>query len=90
MAQREGYAEEAQAEFNALEAKLTHNEDFDFEHWKNEILKLAEQAIVAAYYYDEGAARYLLKTDKDVKAAVELLSSKENYGRILSSPRKRK
>ena len=90
VAQREGYAEEAQAEFNALEAKLTHNEDFDFEHWKNEILKLAEQAIVAAYYYDEGAARYLLKTDKDVKAAVELLSSKENYGRILSSPRKRK
>ena len=90
VAQREGYAEEAQTEFNALEAKLTHNEDFDFEHWKNEILKLAEQTIVAAYYYDEGAARYLLKTDKDVKAAVELLSSKENYGQILSSPRKRK
>lgn len=89
MAAREGYAEVARDELAALEARLKHNEDFDFAHWRPEIQRLVEHAIVAAYYYDAGAARYALRDDKDVRAAAALLADDARYRQLLAAPRRR-
>lgn len=86
MARREGYAESAAAEFAALEAKLSRNDDFDFTHWEKEIRALVEHNIVQAYYYDEGAARYDLRLDKTLDAALPVLCSDDAYRRLLSVP----
>lgn len=89
VAAREGYAEVARDELAALEARLKHNEDFDFAHWRPEIQRLVEHAIVAAYYYDAGAARYALRDDKDVRAAAALLADDARYRQLLAAPRRR-
>lgn len=86
VARREGYSEEAKAELDALEAKLIHNEDFDFQHWERDIRELVEQTIVEAYYYDAGAARYSLRDDRDLKRALEVLTDDTAYRQLLSAP----
>lgn len=84
VARFEGYDSEAKAELDALEKKLQHNEDYDFRRWENEIRKVVEGAILENYYYDAGKEEYLLKTDKDVHRAVEMMRSRKEMHKILS------
>jgi carboxyl-terminal processing protease len=70
-------------EFDALEAKLKHNEDADYKYWKNNILDLVESSIAADYYYQEGEEARIYRTDKDLAKAIALLKNKEEYERIL-------
>ena len=83
VAQREGYTEEASREFDALEAKLSHNENFDFQHWKKEIKRLVEINLVGCYYYDQGASIYGLRDDKVVHEALEVLCHDQRYRLLL-------
>lgn len=84
VARLEGYAEEAKAEFDALEAKLIHNEDFDFRRWEKEIRRCVERTIVGFYYYTRGEAEYELRDDKDLDTAIGLLKDDARYRGILS------
>lgn len=90
IARLEGYAEEAKGEFDALEAKLKHNEDFDFRRWEKEIRRIAECAIVSRYYYESGATRYLLSDDETLREALRILTDNEQYRQLLSAPAKTK
>lgn len=83
IAEFEGYAEYAKAEFDALEAKLQHNEAHDFKKWEKEIRKVVESAIINNYYYQRGATTYLLRYDNDVDKAIELLNDPARYQSIL-------
>lgn len=86
VADREGYAEEAKAEFDALEAKLTHNEDFDFQRWEKEVRQLVERTIVADYYYQAGQAAYDLRDDKDLEEALALARDDARRRALLAPP----
>lgn len=86
VADREGYAEEAKAEFDALEAKLTHNEDFDFQRWEKEVRQLVERTIVADYYYQAGQAAYDLRDDKDLEEALDLARDDVRRRALLAPP----
>ena len=83
LAKREGYSVEAEKEFAALEAKLSHNEDFDFQRWKKEIKRLVEMNLVGCYYYDRGAAVYSLGDDKVVREALQVLQNDQRYRQLL-------
>ena len=83
VAQREGYAQEAKAEIDSLEAKLKHNEDFDYRHWEKQIREAVESMIVENYYYDRGLAEYELRDDKDVEEALKILRDSKRYNSIL-------
>lgn len=84
MARFEGYDTEAAAELDALEKKLKHNEGYDFKRWEPEIRKTVEGALIESYYYDAGLYKYLLKTDKDVNRAIEMMRDKSLLHKILS------
>lgn len=84
MARFEGYDQEAAAELDALEKKLTHDADYDFRRLEPEIRKVVEAAIVENYYYEEGRLRYLLKTDNDVRRAAEMMRNRREMHKILS------
>ena len=86
MAQFEGYADSAAAEFKALENKLSHNEDYDLDHWKPEIKKLLNAEIVRRYYYQKGVIENQLKYDKALHQAIRVLRRPDEYHRILSRP----
>lgn len=84
VARFEGYDTEATAELDALEKKLKHNEGYDFRRWEPEIRKTVEGALIESYYYDAGLYKYLLKTDKDVNRAIEMMRDKSLLHKILS------
>ena len=82
VAEFEGYYEDAKEEFEALEKKLEHNLDREFERFKKDIKELMAQEIVKRYYYQSGALQEALKADEDLTKAIEVLGS-EVYDKIL-------
>ncbi len=83
LAKFEGYYEDAKEEFNALEKKLTHNVERDLEINKELLKSLIGRDIVACYYYDEGAVEFSLRSDNQLKRALEVIAGDE-YDKALS------
>lgn len=83
LARFEGYYDDAKPEFDALAKKLSHNVAKDLDYNKQYIKRLIENDIVAAYYYQGGAIRNSLRYDKQVKEAVRLLNTPEEYKKLL-------
>ena len=88
LARFEGYYDDAKPEFDALARKLSHNVAKDLDYNKQYIKRLLENDIVAAYYYQGGAIRNSLRYDKQVKEAVRLLNTPEEYKKLLSPSEK--
>lgn len=88
LAKFEGYYDDAKVEFEALKKKLSHNVAKDLDYNKETIKHLLENDIVAAYYYQGGAIRNSLRYDKQVKEAMKLLNSPEEYQKKLRPVKK--
>ena len=88
LAKFEGYYDDAKPEFEALKKKLSHNVVKDLDYNKEYIKQLLENEIVAAYYFQAGAIQNSLRYDKQIKEAVKLLNSPEEYGKILRPAKK--
>ena len=86
MAEFEGYLTDAQAEFDALEKKLTHNLDRDLDYFSKEIKNMIALEIVKRYYYQRGSIIEQLKEDPDLKEAVKILTAPAEYTRLLAAP----
>lgn len=84
IAEFEGYLKDASAEFTALEQKLSHDVERDFENFKSEICNLLADEIVTRYYYQRGAVAQALKSDSALFRAQSLLADKAAYAAILS------
>ena len=83
LAKFEGYYDDAKPEFEALKKKLSHNVAKDLDYNKETIKQILENDIVAAYYYQSGAIQNSLRYDKQVKEALRLLASPEEYDKTL-------
>ena len=88
LAKFEGYYDDAKPEFEALKKKLSHNVAKDLDYNKEYIKQLLENEIVAAYYFQAGAIQNSLRYDKQIKEAVKLLNSPEEYNKILRPAKK--
>ena len=88
LAKFEGYYDDAKPEFEALKKKLSHNVVKDLDYNKEYIKQLLENEIVAAYYFQAGAIQNSLRYDKQIKEAVKLLNSPEEYSKILRPAKK--
>ena len=83
LAKFEGYYEDAKQEFDNLQKKLTHNLEKDLDYNKEQIKRLIETDIVAAYYYERGSVENALRQDKQMAEAVRLINNEEEYKKIL-------
>ena len=83
MAKFEGYYDDAKEEFDALEKKLEHNLERDFEINRKDIRRLMAQEIVKRYAYQVGGIEQSLKEDTDLEKAIELLGNPSEYKKIL-------
>ena len=83
MAKYEGLDKRANDEFTALKTKLMPDISKSIEENKAEIAELLSLEIIKRYYYQKGEIRYSLRTDKDLKAAIELLKPGGGYWRKL-------
>lgn len=85
IAEFEGYLEEASAEFDALEKKLNHNLEKDLDKYAKDIKELITAEILKRYYFQRGVIIQQLKTDPELKEAVEIISDKERSTAILKA-----
>lgn len=83
MSKFEGYYDDAKEEFEALRSKLKPNLSKDLDFNKESICEILNNDIVAAYYYQRGAVQNTLRTDKQVKAAFDLLADTSRYQQLL-------
>ena len=81
----EGYYDDAKAEFEALEVKLSHDVARDLDRYRQQLCEMMEQDIVAAYYFQSGAIRAGLEHDKQLREAERILKDEEKY-RLLLRP----
>lgn len=84
IAKQEGYAEDAKAELDALEAKLTRHLTEDLEQWEQEVRHSIESMIIGYFYYDQGTVEYNLQHDLDLDAAISVLNDSQRYNQILN------
>ncbi len=84
IAEIEGYMEDAQTEFDALEKKLNHNLERDLDHFSKNIKRLIEDEIVKRYYFQKGAVVQQLKDDPDLEEALKVLADQTAYEKVLT------
>ncbi len=87
LAKFEGYYNDAKDDFDSLRKKLTHDMARDLDFNKERIKRYLESDIVSAYYFDGGALENSLKNDKQVAEGIRLLSTPEDYRKILEEPK---
>ena len=80
----EGYYDDAKTAFEELEKKLNHDVAFALDRHEQVIRQIVEQEIIAAYYYQSGAIEAGLGYDKQLKEAIRLLKSPEEYKKVLA------
>ena len=80
----EGLDTIAKVEFAALKAKLIPDISKSIIENKADITELLSLEIIKRYYFQKGEIRYSLRTDKDLKAALELLKPEGGYSKILT------
>ncbi len=79
----EGYYEDAKAEFEALERKLSHNLEYELDRHKDIIKETLGADIVEAYHYQAGAVEYALRFDNQMKEACRIASNPAEYWKLL-------
>jgi carboxyl-terminal processing protease len=84
MAQFEGLDKGSKEEFTALKTKLVPDVTKNIEANKADVSELLSLEIIKRYYYQKGEIQYSLRTDKDLKVALDILKSDGKYQKILS------
>ena len=85
----EGYYDEAREVFDTLRERLKHNVGRDLEKHRATIQQMLELDIISAYYFQRGSIEAGLKYDKQLKEAVRLLQSPDDYRRLLTPQQKK-
>ena len=83
-AKAEGYYEEAREAFELLESKLKHDVATDLTKHDEILRQVLELDIITAYYYQAGAIEAGLKYDRQLKEAIRLLQTPEEYKKLLT------
>ena len=83
-AKAEGYYEQAKDAFDLLESKLKHDIATDLDKHEAILRQMLELDIIAAYYFQAGTIQAGLRNDKQLKEAIRLLQSPEDYKKLLT------
>jgi len=83
VAKSEKYYENNKALFEELENNLGHELGKDLELFRDEISRLLEDEIIGRYYYEEGVIKHNLKTDRQIKRAIEVINDESLYAATL-------
>ena len=83
VAEEENYMDNLKQQIDQLEKTYKEAKKEDLMRNRTEICELLKDAILLHYYYRKGAIEGALAADPDVKKAVEVLTNKEEYNRIL-------
>ena len=80
----ESYATQLDGSLKELDRKLDQLKDKDLLKHQEEISLLLKDEIVRRYYYKEGSIQASFDGDKDIEAAISILSDQKEYEKTLS------
>ncbi len=83
-AKDEKYIESIADDIEVMIKKVHSDKAIDLQKNREDISELLKSEILTRYYYEKGRIEGLLEDDKEVKAAVEILSDKDRYNNILT------
>jgi carboxyl-terminal processing protease len=83
VATREKYFEAAKLDFNNLSTKVSHDKKQDLLKHETEITRLLENEIVSRYYYLRGRIENSLRTDDELKKALNIMDQPTQYQALL-------
>lgn len=83
-AKDEKYIESIADDIEVMIKKVHSDKAIDLQKNREDISELLKSEILTRYYYEKGRIEGLLEDDKEVKAAVEILSDKGRYNNILT------
>lgn len=83
-AKDEKYIDAISADIETLMKKVRSDKAIDLEKNRDEISELLKSEILGRYYYEKGRIEGSLKSDLEVKKAIEILTDKEQYNNILT------
>lgn len=89
VAEFEGYTTDAAAEFAALEKKLSHDVDRDFDIFRDDICQLLADELATRYYHQRGSIIQSIKSDSTILRARTLLKDEAAYKKILVPEKKK-
>lgn len=82
----EGYSEITAESMAMLEQALSHDLDRDLDLFSDEVREIIAVEIVKRYYFQRGAISLVLRDDEDLKQAIQLIQSPEEYHKIFLPP----
>lgn len=81
----EKYYDNIKSEYEALVTKMKADKKDDFIKFKTEIKQFLEEEIASRYYYQTGRIEQSIKSDDEVKLALDLLSNESKYKGIITT-----
>ncbi len=85
VAKKEKYYEDIRTEIDALHTATLHNKESDLSTFKQEIKSLLEQEIASRYGLQDAAIESTFNKDKDILAAVQILTDTDQYQSLLKA-----
>lgn len=85
-AEKEGYFQDIEAEYQAMLTKLTPSKERDLDKFQEEIRQMLENEIVSRYYFQNGRILDSFKNDPVLQEAKKILSDNTRYQKILGKP----
>ena len=82
--EKENYFNAIKTEYDALKTQMDNDKKSDLTKFKSQICDLLKQEIVSRYYYQKGKIVASLKSDKDIKQAVNTLIDQSLYKSVLA------
>ena len=82
---KDKYYETFSTELEELRAAVQHNKEADLQNFKEEIKEIISNEIISRYYYQKGRIIFNLNRDPEVKKAIDILLSPNDYNKILST-----
>lgn len=83
-AKEKGSSQKIMEKVVEVREKISLAKKEDLEQHKDEIKKMLQQEIVSRYYLYKGDIQSALKGDKDLTMAIDILSNKDKYDKVLS------
>lgn len=84
VAEKEKYFDAIQASFDTLKKSMIHDKQMDLEKEKPQIKSMLEEEISSRYYLGTGRSETALRSDTEVRKAVELLKEPAKVSEILA------
>jgi len=81
---KEKYYDLVENQLSQLQKDLKRDKDKDLNTFKKEISELISEEISSRYYYQNGRLKTMLKSDPIIDSALNVLSNKERYYKLLN------